>query len=118
MKRRDFFRSLSALLLAPSALLLLPNFVEARSTTLASFLAPFNPVYDENTDWDFGSGPLLTSINGYSGNLLVFIDDTWIATSVKHVVFDPARQRLQIRLNNASGPVVFSYNPLSHRIFP
>lgn len=116
MERRDFFRSLAALLLTPSAFLLLPKCVEARPMTVANFLAPFGPVYDENTEWDFGSGPLLIGINGYSGNLLVLIDDVWISVSVKSTIFDPTRQRLQVRLNQVSGPVVFSYNPLASRI--
>lgn len=117
MDRREFiFRRLPTLLLAPSVLLTIVDRAEARITTIANFLAPFGSEYHENTEWDFGSGPLLTGVNGHNGNLLVLVDGVWISSSVKQTMFDPAHQCLQVRLNSITGPVVFGYNPLASRI--
>lgn len=117
MDRREFiFRRLPTLLLAPSVLLTIVDRAEARTTTIANFLAPFASEYYENTEWDFGSGPLLTGVNGRNGDFLVLVDGVLISSSVKQTMFDPARQRLQVRLGDIDGPDVFDYNPLASRI--
>ncbi|KKP90470.1 MAG: hypothetical protein UR94_C0027G0006 [Parcubacteria group bacterium GW2011_GWA2_36_10] len=105
MNRREFFPALGFGLLS---FLFHINPATARQRNLADFLVAFSPIYDENIDWGFGSGRLLSGISGQLGNLLIYIDGVWISHSVDSTIFDASRQRLQIRRDNQ---IVFDYDP-------
>lgn len=108
MERRDFLWKLPSCLLGLVSILIKPDLVSARQRNLADFLQAFSPVYDENTEWDFGSGRLLCGINGYYGNLLIYVDDVWVSHSVDNSTFDASRQRIRIMRGNQR---IFDYDP-------
>ena len=108
MKRREFLRLFPTVIVG---FLATPRELLARQRNVADFLRAFSPVYDANTDWDFGQGHLLIGISGHTGNFHIFIDDQRISSSVDLVVFDPRCQRLQIRRADNTQQVIFDYDP-------
>ncbi len=105
MNRREFFPALGLGLLS---LLVHNNQILARQRTLADFLSHFDAIYDPNQEWGFGEGRLLCGINGQMGDLLIYVDDTWVSHSVDSVTFDHNRQRVMIARNDQR---IFSYDP-------
>ena len=107
MNRREFIMryTLSGLF---GGLLFVPNIVFARDRRVADFLQNYYPVYDENQEWNFGQGRLLTGLQGQSGNYQFFVDNQWVSHSVDNARFDWRHQCLRVECN---GQVVLDYDP-------
>jgi hypothetical protein len=89
--------------------------LDQESAILLSSLAQFlvnknqNPIYDEQTEWDFGQGFLMVEMSGQGvGNYQYRIDGQMVQCPINMVPFDHRRQRLSIIKD---GQVIWTYHP-------
>lgn len=80
--------------------------------SVAAFLSDQNPLYAEQTDWDFDDGQgalLLIGLSGRGvGSYHYYVNGHLILLPINRADFDPRRQALIIKRN---GAMVYNYRP-------